>query len=126
MCTVHNFMPSLSFQVYWTAPIAGGILAGLAYEHVFAEKRPETNKALNRVQLNNCDIKSSSLLHFIIDTDRPQHNGIEIPLTNNRNYYKSGETIHLDDHLEKEQTFTETDTTMNSNNRDSDSQDKTV
>lgn len=44
------FTPTIPRQIYWAAPISGGLLATGTYQLVFAAKRPNRDSDNNMIQ----------------------------------------------------------------------------
>ncbi|CAG5133234.1 unnamed protein product [Candidula unifasciata] len=70
--------------IYWVAPIAGGIIAALVYEHVFAEQTKETNTELNTFQYNNLEMQRTGYLDFTLDIPGPGNDKTSAPVEFNK------------------------------------------
>nr|AOS89751.1 aquaporin [Helix pomatia] len=70
--------------IYWLAPIAGGIIAALVYEHIFAEQTKETNTELNTFQYNNLEMQRSGYLDFTLDIPGPGNDKTTSPTDFNK------------------------------------------
>uniref|UniRef100_A0A0B7ARK2 Aquaporin n=1 Tax=Arion vulgaris TaxID=1028688 RepID=A0A0B7ARK2_9EUPU len=57
--------------IYWVAPIVGGTIAALMYEHVFAEQTRETNTELHTFEYNNLQMTSHGYLDYTLEIPPP-------------------------------------------------------
>ncbi|CAG5116126.1 unnamed protein product [Candidula unifasciata] len=101
--------------VYWTGPIAGGILAAVMYERIFAEKTRETDKEMRHVQYNNCDIQSNGFLDYVIEIDAPASSEPENkpPAYHTKNN-NTIEVINLEERLDKEHNLPKANISLDS------------
>lgn len=54
-------------QIYWVAPIVGGVIAALVYENIFAEKTKDTNTGLQTFQYNNFEMTHHGYLDYTLE-----------------------------------------------------------